>query len=71
MSGILAGPYRGALNTLEDVVITCTCLLNMMLKTSPLRRQGEDRSGFSPETTLSMTLDPPDAPPSSKRGPKK
>ena len=37
MFGILASPYRCALNTLEDVVITCICLLNPKLKRQPLR----------------------------------
>lgn len=35
--GILASPYRCALNSLDDVVITCICLLNLKLKKQPLR----------------------------------
>ena len=69
--GILARPYRGALNALEDVVITCICLLNMMLKANPLRKQDAEESELSSEATLSMMLDSPGDPPSSKRGPKK
>ena len=38
---ILATPYRGALDALEDVVITCICLANFLLKTNPLRSGGE------------------------------
>ena len=37
---ILATPYRGALNALEDVVITCICLANFLLKTNLLRSGG-------------------------------
>ena len=69
--GIPARPHRGALNALEDIVITCICLLNMMLKTNPLRKQDAGESEFSSETTLSMMFDSPNDPPSSKRGPNK
>ena len=40
--GILASPYRRASNSLEDVVITCICLLNLKLKSQPLRNNLTD-----------------------------
>ena len=43
--GILSTPYRCALNSLEDVVITCICLLNAKLKTHPLRAINGDEHG--------------------------
>lgn len=35
--GILANPYRCSLNSLEDITITCICLLNLKLRRQPLR----------------------------------
>ena len=42
--GILATPYRCALNSLEDVVVTCICLLNLKLRLHPLRALGPTTS---------------------------
>lgn len=41
--GILAGPYRCSLNSLEDIVVTYICLLNLKLRRQPLRAPNNER----------------------------
>ena len=48
--GILSNPYRCALNSLEDVVITCICLLNLKLRAHPLRAIIEEEYGGAGNT---------------------
>ena len=56
---ILSVPYRGALNALEDLVVTCICLTNLLLKTNPLRsnEEEEDSSTTSCDSDILVIIE--------------
>ena len=64
---ILATSYRGTLDALEDVVITCICLANFLLKANPLcsGEEREESSTKSDDSDMSTGFET-----SSKRAPK-
>ena len=63
--GLFERPYRCALNTLQDIVVTCVCLPNMNLKRHPLRTERIQQEATSESSSSSF-----DEPPS-KMSPKK
>ena len=56
---ILSVPYRGALNALEDFVVTYICLTNLLLKTNPLRsnEEEEDSSTTSCDSDIPVVIE--------------